>query len=51
MHPIRKERLVLVSLMVVLLSVANGIVAFGLRDNINLFYHAAGVIVGKAPTE
>ena len=51
MHPIRKQRLVLVSLMVVLSSVAIGLVAFALRDNINLFYPPADVIAGKAPTD
>jgi len=37
MHPVRKQRLILVSLMVVLSSAAIGLVAFALRDNINLF--------------
>ena len=41
MHPVRKQRLILVSLMVVLSSAAIGLVAFALRDNINLFYPPA----------
>ena len=51
MHPIRKQRLVLVSLTVVLSSAAIGLVAFALRDNINLFYPPADVVAGKAPTD
>ena len=37
--------------MVVLSSVAIGLVAFALRDNINLFYPPADVMAGKAPTD
>ena len=44
MHPVRKQRLILVSLMVVLSSAAIGLVAFALRDNINLFYPPADVV-------
>ena len=51
MHPVRKQRLILVSLMVVLSSAAIGLVAFALRDNINLFYPPADVVAGKAPTD
>ena len=49
MHPIRKQRLILVSLVVVLSSAAVGLVAFALSDNINLFYPPADVVAGKAP--
>ena len=51
MHPVRKQRLILVSLMVVLSSAAIGLVAFALRDNINPFYPPADVVAGKAPTD
>ena len=51
MHPVRKQRLILVSLMVVLSSAAIGLVTFALRDNINLFYPPAEVVAGKAPTD
>ena len=51
MHPLRKQRLIMVSLVVVLSSAAIGLVAFALRDNINLFYPPADVIAGKAPTD
>ena len=49
MHPVRKQRLIVVSLVVVLSSAAVGLVAFALRDNINLFYPPADVVAGKAP--
>ena len=49
MHPVRKQRLILVSLIVVLSSAAIGLVAFALRDNINLFYPPSDVVAGKAP--
>jgi len=51
MHPVRKQRLILVSLLVVLSSAAIGLVTFALRDNINLFYPPADVVAGKAPTD
>ena len=51
MHPARKQRLILVSLVVVLSSAAIGLVAFALRDNINLFYPPTDVVAGKAPTD
>ena len=52
MHPVRKQRLIVVSLVVVVLSsAAVGLVAFALRDNINLFYPPADVVAGKAPVD
>ena len=51
MHPIRKQRLIVVSLVVVLSSAAAGLVAFALRDNINLFYPPVDVLAGKAPND
>ena len=51
MHPRRKQRLVWVSLIVVLSSAAIGLTAFALRDNINLFYPPADVVAGKAPSD
>jgi len=51
MHPHRKQRLVWVSLIVVLSSAAIGLVAFALRDNINLFYPPSDVVAGKAPVD
>lgn len=49
MHPVRKQRLLLVCFIVVFSSVAVGLVAYGLRGNINLFFPPAEVIAGKAP--
>ena len=49
MHPKRKKRLIVVLAVVVLSSVGIGLVAYGLRGNINLFYPPADVIAGKAP--
>lgn len=51
MHPVRKQRLIAVSLVVVLSSVAVGLVTFALKDNINLFYPPADVVAGKAPVD
>jgi len=51
MHPHRKQRLIWVSLIVVLSSAAIGLVAFALRDNINLFYPSSHVVAGRAPVD
>ncbi|MAC36432.1 MAG: cytochrome c maturation protein CcmE [Halieaceae bacterium] len=51
MHPLRKQRLYGVSLIVVLSSAAIGLVAFALRDNINLFYPPSEVVAGNAPAD
>ena len=51
MHPLRKQRLYWVSLIVVLSSAAIGLVVFALRDNINLFYPPSEVVAGKAPSD
>ena len=51
MHPARKQRLILVSLVVVFSSTAIGLAAYALRDNINLFYPPADVVAGKAPID
>ena len=51
MHPHRKQRLIWVSLIVVLSSAAIGLVAFALRDNINLFYPPSDVVAGRAPVD
>ena len=51
MHPLRKQRLYGVSLIVLLSSAAIGLVAFALRDNINLFYPPSEVAAGNAPAD
>jgi cytochrome c-type biogenesis protein CcmE len=49
MHPVRKQRLYLVLFVIVFSSAAIGLVTYGLRGNINLFYPPAEVAAGKAP--
>ena len=49
MHPVRKQRLILVVFVVVFSSAAIGLVAYALRGNINLFFPPAEVAAGKAP--
>ena len=49
MHPVRKQRLMLVLFIIVFSSAAIGLVAYALRGNINLFFPPAEVAEGKAP--
>ena len=49
MHPIRKQRLLVVLFVVLFSSAAVGLVVYALRGNINLFYPPADVAAGKAP--
>ena len=49
MHPIRKQRLLVVLFVVLFSSAAVGLVVYALRGNINLFYPPAEVAAGKAP--
>ena len=49
MHPVRKQRLYLVLFIIVFSSAAIGLVTYGMRGNINLFYPPAEVAAGKAP--
>lgn len=51
MHPKRKQRLIIVLLVVALSSTAVGLVSYALRGNINLFYPPAEVVAGKAPID
>lgn len=51
MHPKRKQRLLIVTAIVGLSSVAVGLVAWALSGNINLFYPPAEVAQGKAPSD
>jgi cytochrome c-type biogenesis protein CcmE len=50
-HPKRKQRLIIVIAVVLLSSVAIGLVVWALRGNINLFYPPADVVAGLAPTD
>jgi cytochrome c-type biogenesis protein CcmE len=51
MHPKRKQRLIIVSLMVVLSSTTVGLIVYALRGNINLFYAPAEIAAGEAPLD
>ena len=50
MHPIRRQRLIAVIFIVVAASIAAGLLAYALRENINLFYAPAQIVSGEAPT-
>jgi cytochrome c-type biogenesis protein CcmE len=49
MHPIRKQRLLIVIFVVLFSSAAVGLVTYALRGNINLFFPPAEVAQGNAP--
>lgn len=49
MHPVRKQRLILVVLGVVLSSIAIGLIVYAMRENINLFYPPSKIASGEAP--
>ncbi len=49
MHPVRKQRLILVVFIVVFASAAAGLMAYALRENINLFYPPSKLVAGDAP--
>jgi cytochrome c-type biogenesis protein CcmE len=51
MHPLRKQRLIIVLLIVVASSVAIALVVYALRDNMNLFYEPVRVAQGEAPID
>jgi cytochrome c-type biogenesis protein CcmE len=49
MHPIRKQRLIIVAIIVVGASVAAALIAKSLSENLNLFYEPIRVQSGEAP--
>ena len=49
MHPVRKQRLIIVLCVVAFSSLAIGLAVYALRGNINLFYPPAEVAAGLAP--
>lgn len=51
MHPVRKQRLIMVLFIVVFASVAVGLMAYALRENINLFYPPSKIAAGEAPVD
>ena len=51
MHPVRKQRLIIVLFIVVFTSLAIGLMVFALRENINLFYPPSKIVEGAAPID
>ena len=51
MHPVRKQRLILVVFIALLSSAAIGLVLFAMRENLNLFYPPAKILAGEAPLD
>ncbi|GGY71300.1 cytochrome c-type biogenesis protein CcmE [Cellvibrio zantedeschiae] len=49
MHPVRKQRLILVIAGVVFSSIAIGLIVYAMRENINLFYPPSKIASGEAP--
>ena len=49
MHPVRKQRLFIVLFIVVFSSAAVLLMAYALRENINLFYPPSKIVAGEAP--
>jgi len=49
MHPIRKQRLQVVILIVIAASVAGGLIAYMLGQNANYFYTPSQIAAGEAP--
>ena len=49
MHPLRKQRLIIVLFIVIFSSVAVGLMAYALRENINLFYPPSKIASGDVP--
>ena len=51
MHPIRRQRLIIVLFIVLFSSIAVLLVTYALRENINLFYPPSKIVAGDAPTD
>jgi cytochrome c-type biogenesis protein CcmE len=51
MHPVRKQRLMLVLFVVVFGSLAVGLIVYALRENLNLFYPPQQLVDGTAPVD
>lgn len=49
MHPIRRQRLFIVLLVVIGVGAAVGLTTYAMRENINLFYPPAEIVAGKVP--
>ena len=49
MHPVRRQRLIIVLIIVVGASLAAGLIFYALSENMNLFYSPTEIAEGKAP--
>lgn len=49
MHPIRKQRLLVVIMVMCCAALAIGLMVYALRENMNLFFSPKDVLAGKAP--
>lgn len=49
MHPVRRQRLFIVLLVLIGVASAVGLTTYAMRENINLFYPPADIVAGKAP--
>ena len=49
MHPARKQRIIIVAIIVVGASVATALIANALKQNLNLFYEPTRIVNGEAP--
>ena len=49
MHPARKQRLIIVAIIVIGASVATALIANALKQNLNLFYEPTRIVNGEAP--
>lgn len=50
MHPLRRQRLVIVLLIVLAASSAVGLILFAVSENLNLFFSPQQIAAGEAPT-
>ncbi|WP_123710657.1 cytochrome c maturation protein CcmE [Sinobacterium caligoides] len=51
MHPLRKQRLIIVMIIVLGASLAAGLVFYALGENMNLFFSPTQIAEGKAPVD
>lgn len=49
MHPVRKQRLIIILFIVIFSSLAVGLMSYALRENINLFYPPSKIASGDVP--
>lgn len=49
MHPVRKQRFLLITLMLIGISIAIGLILYALKQNINLFFTPTQTIAEKLP--